>query len=264
MQSDPHPAWPALINPHRFAEARAAIKVDPVGVLAARGSNWSETALHWAAMSDPASWLDLVASGGDPNATDRIGRTPLDWINDRLWMGTMAPHQRLGEPARDRIRAATLMQVPSVWSSGGRHGTGSHSLTPVKLWIEAGLWDLTSLAAADPDMWRGWDGGSHALHYWVAMADRTSASSLLDRILSTGLSVDTPDDNGHSAIWWAVDAWLRTPGKAASAHDAIRLLRAHGADPDMGEFDDSPAALASVRQVSSQLENTIACALGWM
>lgn len=68
-----HPAWPLLINPHRFAEARAAIKKDPAGLLRSSGEKWGESALHWVAMSDPGSWLDLIAAGGDPNVLDRLG-----------------------------------------------------------------------------------------------------------------------------------------------------------------------------------------------
>lgn len=252
----------ALVNPHRFAEVRRAIASHPEQVLAFRGPRWQESAMHWVAMSDPGSWVDLVAAGGDPNAQDKMGRTPLDWINDRLFMGAMAPHQRLGTPSRDRIRVATIKQVPAVWSAGGRPGHGPHTLNPVKLWIEAGLWDLLSLTASEPGMWKRWEGGMHALHAWVPLADRVGAEDLLSLILAAGVEIDEADVSGRSALWMAVDHWLNDPSHAAASRRAIELLRVRGADPDMDQGAGAPAFLAQQRGVSTELESSIYRALG--
>lgn len=258
----PHPAWPALVNPHRFAEARRAIASDPAGLIAARGDKWGESAVHWVGMSDPGGWIDLISAGGDPNATDNLGRTPLDWVNDRLWMGAMAPHQRLGTPSRDRIRVATIKQAPAIWASGGRPGSGKSSLNPVQLWIEAGLWDLLSLAVSEPSFWQDWQEGSHALISWTSMADREGARELFDRILSVGLKVDQADDFGRSALWVAVDSWLESPSSAAAPRAAIEVLRANGADPDLDQGAGAPSLLPSGRGASLQLQTSIANALG--
>jgi hypothetical protein len=259
----PHPLWPALVNPHRFAEVRKEVAKDPHPLLSARGEKWQESAMHWVGMSDPGSWIDLVAVGGDPNALDKLGRTPLDWVNDRLFLGAMASHQRLGEPSRDRIRVATTKHAPAIWSTGGRPGSSPHSTPAVKLWIEAGLWDLVSLAKDEPQWWSGWEGGLHALHAWVSMADRVGAEALLAEILSVGLNVDAPDGEGHSALWVAVDQWLENPTKAGPSRAAISYLRTHGADPDLDQGSGAPSSLPMLRGVSEQLQSAIGAAISF-
>lgn len=218
--------------------------------------------MHWVGMSDPGSWLDLVAAGGDPNTVDKLGRTPLDWVNDRLWMGAMAPHQRLGAPSRDRIRVATTKHAPAIWSSGGRPGSSPNSLPAIKLWIDAGLWDLVSLAKDEPQWWSNWENGAHALHAWVHMADRVGADALLDTIFSIGLEVDAPDRNGQSALWTAVSGWLENPGAAAPYRAAILALRKRGADPDLDQGSGAPASLPGQKSASPQLHGLIMDALG--
>lgn len=218
--------------------------------------------MHWVGMSDPGSWIDLVAAGGDPNALDKLGRTPLDWVNDRLYLGAMAPHQRLGEPSRDRIRVATIKHVPAIWSTGGRPGSSPHSIPPIKLWIEAGLWDLAKLAKDEPQWWSAWPEGLNALHAWVPMADRVGSDGLLSDILSVGLLVDEADLSGRSALWLAVDQWLEHPGKASAYRSAITQLREKGSDPDLDQGAGAPVSLPLMRDVSPQLQASIADAIG--
>lgn len=257
----PHPIWPALVNPHRFAEVRKALAKDPASLLAARGFRWGESAMHWIAMADPGAWIDAVAAGGDPNATDNLGRTPLDWINDRLFMGAMAKHQRLGEPSRDRIRVATIKQVPAVWNVGGRPGKSVHSQPAVRLWLEAGLWDLLGLAVEDPTLWEGWEGGLNALHVWTTLADREGASTVLDRALETGLDINAPDELGRSPLWLAVDAWLTHPAQASAPRAAIEMLRKKGADPDLDAGIGPASMLPLNRGVSDELERVVSQAM---
>lgn len=261
-QSLPHPIWPALVNPHRFAEVRKEISANPQPLLSVRGEKWNEGAMHWVGMSDPGSWLDLIAAGGDPNIMDKLGRTPLDWVNDRLWMGAMAPHQRLGAPSRDRIRVATTKHAPAIWSSGGRPGNSPNSLPAIKLWIDAGLWDLVSLAKDEPQWWSNWENGAHALHAWVHMADRVGADVLLENIFSIGIEVDKPNDEGQSALWVAVSGWLDNPGSAAPYRAAVLALRKRGADPDLDQGSGPPASLPELRNASSELQGLIMDALG--
>ena len=218
--------------------------------------------MHWVGMSDPGSWIDLVAAGGDPNALDKLGRTPLDWVNDRLYLGAMASHQRLGEPSRDRIRVATTKHVPAIWSTGGRPGSSEHSTPPIKLWIEAGLWDLVKLARDEPQWWSAWPGGLNALHAWVPMADRVGSEALLADIISVGLLVDEADLSGRSALWLAIDQWLEHPSKASAYRSAITQLRERGADPDLDQGAGAPVSLPLVRDVSLQLQASIADAIG--
>lgn len=260
-QTPPHPLWPALVNPHRFAEVRKEIAKDPQSLILARGEKWQESAMHWVGMSDPGSWLDLVAAGGNPNALDKLGRTPLDWVNDRLFLGAMASHQRLGEPSRDRIRVATTKHAPAIWSTGGRPGSSLHSTPAIKLWIEAGLWDLVSLAKDEPQWWSGWECGLNALHAWVPMADRVGADALLSEILLVGLEVDARDNEGHSALWIAVDGWLKNPAKAAPYRAAIAALRQKGADPDWDQDAGAPISLPMLRGVSEELQAIISDAM---
>lgn len=253
-----HPAWPLLINPHRFAEARAIIKKDPQGLLRSSGEKWEESAMHWVGMADTGSWLDLIAAGGDPNAVDKLGRTPLDWVNDRLYLGVMADHQRLGAPARDRIRVATVRQIPAIWAQGGRPGKGKHSLPPVKLWMEAGLWDLLSLVYEEPEYWKDWGEDRHnALHLWVRWADREKAPELLNHILETGIDIDSLDADGCSALWYAVDGWINQPQNAGASRAAIRQLLEKGADPEWGDGGNSPVLLPAQREVSPELMEMI-------
>ena len=75
----PHPAWPTFIDPHRYVEATQALKHDLPGLLAARGQQFGETALHWAAMGEISLMTDMVQAGNLLWRWDqrRCGRVPV-------------------------------------------------------------------------------------------------------------------------------------------------------------------------------------------
>jgi hypothetical protein len=229
----PHPAWPNFINPHRFVEARVSLKRDPEGLLSARGAH-QETALHWAAMGDSGLVMDMVAVGLEPNALDRMGRTPLDWVNDRLWMGVAHAKSPLTAEAKDQLRFKTERVVPGLWGQGFRPGAGTH---PGQAWALAGAFPLICLLD-EP----GTDGLRHwgvdyatALHAWAIGVQAPNRPAALDDLLARGLLIDELDANGRTPLRYAVEAWARTQIHHRTGAETVALLLAKGANPEIAD-----------------------------
>lgn len=230
----PHPIWSALLSPPRAVEVRAWLSKNPNREVAKalRGAH-GETMLHWAAMADMGLLLDLVAAGLDINAKDGSGRTPADWLLERLWMTHEEGVGNLTALNLRKLRLQTDDLLSVVWGQGGRPEN-----TPFDyrgLAVRTGLWQVVA-AWADRDgveiAWKNWGGGQTLLHHWPLGPAETGRDTLLDLWLKAGLPIDQRDDRGRTALWVATFARLKASVKTAAGLDAaIDVLLEKGADP---------------------------------
>lgn len=253
----------AFARPDRSVEARAWLRSHATEALAWRGSQ-GETLLHWAAMADLGLMLDLLAVGLDANEADGDARRPLDWLNDRLWLVCVDGQSGLDQQGRWRVKAQTEEMVPGLWNWGGRSGMGQEVLDSGMVWSRAGCWSLLDLVQSDSGRtWQGW--GRHretVLHGWVVADDTAEKHRFLERVLQEGLAIDSPDAQGRTPLWYAVDAWLSRPERQVGLRRAITALLAAGADPALPDAQGiSPAALPLHVQASDAVQLAIAEAL---
>lgn len=270
----PHPAWPTFIDPHRYPEAGQALRDDLPGMQAARGLQFGETALHWAAMGEIGLLTDMVHAGFDPNAIDKMGRTAMDWLSDRIWIACMAPVAGLNPSAVDRIRVRTLRQVPALYGLGGRWGSSPASRHPGLVWTRCGVWGLLSLASADPGIGlRGWGPDlASAAHAWaISVPCDHRGQALLDLLglarkdgapspfVSDPLSVSEQDAKGRTPLHYALHAWSKGMIADRASRNAVKLLLEHGADIDLPDTAGiTPAQVPLIAQASNARATEIA------
>ncbi len=230
MTQSPHKSWAAFAHPHRFAEAHSALKNDTAAILAARGADFDETALHWAALGDAGLSLDVVAAGIDPNVLDRLQRTPLDWVNDMLWMSIVWGGSKMNNEGKDRLRFKMSKQIPVLWGRGFRPGPAATRHVG-EVWIRAGIYELISLLEAELglDNW-GVDDAS-ALHAWALSENDDGHENALKDLLARGLKVDQIDNVGRTPLRYVVEAWAADAIHRRVAAKTVELLLKYGADP---------------------------------
>ena len=250
----------ALIHPQRALEVQGWLKNAHREAHQALARAWrgddGETMMHWAFLSHWGLALDLAAAGLAYDDVDRHGRTPMDWLNDRLWAAVVEPmgQARLSLAGAERLRRHTEDQVLNLWALGvrpkaapGRHAVGT-------VWLRAGAWSLLPLllegpgateettATADdasaaldssdrgPAGWVRWTprGGS-ALHAWILAPDMPGRRAFLQDWQARGGSLECTDDEGHTPLWYAVDAWLSEAAWRDRLAGVIRELAQAGA-----------------------------------
>lgn len=248
----PHPAWPAFSHPHRFVEARRVLTTDLPGILAARGPDFQETALHWAAIGDAGLALDMVGAGFDANALDRLGRTPLDWFSDLLWMSIVWDNSQMTAEGKDRLRFKASRQIPMLWGRGFRPGPGAGR--PVgEVWIRSGVYSLCSLlddAGSDGPGLRAWGvDQANALHAWALSDAPEGRPQALEDLLARGLSIDEPDAFGRTPLRYVVEAWAADSVHRRVAAHTVSLLLDAGADPSLPDSEGvAPGAVPLLRE----------------
>jgi len=123
----------ALIDPRRALEVQGWLRGNdarqPVA-LAWRGSS-GETMMHWAFLSSWSLALELNTLGLDYADLDEYGRTPMDWLSDRLWSSIVEPvgSVRLSLAGQERLRKHTEEQVLGLWALGVRPGVRRRATT---------------------------------------------------------------------------------------------------------------------------------------
>lgn len=244
-------------RPERAIEARAWLKKN-AGAAARWRGRAGESLLHWACMSDLGLLLDVIDAGVDPNALDESGRTPLDWLNDRLWVACIDGTAGLNAEGQWRLRAQTETLLPALWARGGR--AGKNAPAPGRLWVRAGAWPLLDLLREDGlDGWMSWPPtGETVLHGWALAPERSEKHRFLTRALAAGLAVDAPDAEGRTPLWYAVDAWLSQPSYAPVLEKAAAALVAAGADPALAPPGlAAPAELPLTRRAAEDVARAI-------
>lgn len=270
----PKPAWDVFAHPYKVAEARVVMASKPAELLATRG-DFGETALHWAAMSDGALAVDLVMGGFDANARDASGRTPLDWLHDRVRMvsdaapGALRPQEEALTEAefRQNILNKSSVLVQLLMGAGFR---ASDPTSMIRSWLENGWYRFVTIAREMDDAGAitlsslGEDGAG-ALHVMAGGTSWNGRREAMGRLtlgefrtpeVSSGdpdlpyraLSVDEPDAHGKTPLRWALDAWrnesLQLDDRAQ--FDLIVWLLKAGADPCAR--DDAGMAPANLLQ----------------
>lgn len=230
------PFWNDFVDPLKTVEATRQIAKRPQQVREARGDQ-GETALHWAALCNLGLITDLLTIDLDINAKDAAGRTPLDWQNSRLWHICVERETAMSEGGRFHLRHQSEALIQALWRLGGRQG--DTLLDPIQIWARAGVWTLIDMrqdmvSASQPLAVLRDLGPQHecVLHGWVMAADAPEKGRQLDRWLEAGLAIDTPDANGRTALWYAVDGLLSRPAWHRQFLPSIRQLIAHGASPE--------------------------------
>ncbi len=230
----PQPIMDAFISPGTAAAATAAIRTRPNEVLAARGSN-GETPMHWAVLCGVGLVSDLLSIGLDINAVDASGRTPLDWLNERLWRVVFERNYDLREGARISIRTYSIRILPSLLAMGARSGQSAR--IPEQMWSRLGLWDIL-LYRPDrdqkmllvPQAWRGWGAnGESVVHGWVLAPHIPEKLTALTHFLSLGLTVNETDIAGSTPLDYIVAASAARPHLARTLAQSAAVLASYGA-----------------------------------
>lgn len=259
----------ALIDPRRGAEVQGWLRGDPSRREIAR--NWrgedGETMMHWAFLSSWGLALDLAASTElSYDELDKYGRTPMDWLSDRLWSAVVEPvgSARLSLAGQERLLRHTEEQVLGLWNLGVRPTPRPRALHVGVVWMRAGAWSLMPLIRDEvlPQVldkgishprpysgpcpgWMRWTPRQgHALHAWVLSPDTPGRRAFLNTWIQSGLDVDARDEDGRTALWYAIEGALFKPQwRKRLAKVAQELVQA-GAEPTAEDIDTtSPLSL---------------------
>ena len=240
------PIWQAIINPARAVEVRAWARKFPGKAQAIKGG-MGEGIMHWACMSDMGLVIDLLAIGLDVNEKDAHGKTPWDWLSDRLWMACVLDRVGIPQEGKMKMRAQTEELGLVLWQYGARPGGGvgigsgsAQSVFHGSVWVRGGAWSLveTIHATLGADGLRGWPLHSKsALHDWPLSGADEKKHRHLERMLEWGLDVDERDANGRTPLWYAVDAGIARPEYENILSPSISGLLCHGADPDALDYE---------------------------
>lgn len=251
----PHPIWEAVLSPARSVEVRAWLR-SPEN--ARQAVSWrgprGETMLHWGGMADLGLMIDLIGAGIDPNTLDGTGRTPADWLAERLWMTHMEGVGSLTKLNLKKLRVMTDDLLSALWRQGGR--TTEPGVHLGELAVRTGLWQ-TLETWRDMDglkSWQDWPVGT-ALHAWPLAPAEQGREDFLKKWLESGFGVDVRDAQNQTPLHVAVRARLDPSLSARDALDldaAIDSLLAHGANPNAeAAGGHSPLSLLLTSQAPS-------------
>lgn len=223
----------ALIHPERFMEVRGWLKGNALIAQQWKGDD-GESMMHWAFLSNWVLAAELKEIGLTYEGMDNFGRTPMDWINDRLWYAVVQDNTnaQLSAGGKERLRRHSEEQIEYLWAQGARPSFSSRFMHPGVVWMRAGSWGLVNLLKDDEQYsWFKWAPyGGHALHSWILSPNTPQRREFLKK-WDEEFSVDMGDNNNRSALWYAVDAWLARPEWQKDLAAVIRELIDVRADP---------------------------------
>lgn len=242
FDNTPDNIWFVLINPERAIEVRAWLKNNKVKALIMRGEH-GETMLHWAVLSEYGLIIDLVDAGISPNAKDKYGKTPMDWLLERYWY-TSVEKRNIGMEGLAKIKGQTEDLGTVLWALGGRPSENNEeALNADIVAARGGLWWylISKYDVYGVDAFRGWLKDKRSvMHVWILSENNTQKIERIKKFLEWGLSIDEIDANGRSPLWYAIDTWKNNL-EIDLMIDLIPELLKLGADPDLSDnFDVSP------------------------
>lgn len=236
----------ALIHPERFMEVRGWLKGNALIAQQWKGSD-GETMMHWAFLSNWVLAAELKEIGLTYDATDNFGRTPMDWVNDRMWYAVVEDNTKgqLSAGGQERLRRHSEQQIEYLWAQGARPSFSARFIHPGVVWMRAGSWALLNLLKENEEYsWFHWaPQGGHALHSWILSPNTPQRRDFLKK-WDEEFSVDLGDTNNRSALWYAVDAWLARPEWQKDLTTVIRELISVHANPNVKDDESvSPISL---------------------
>lgn len=246
----PHPIWSAVLSPSRSVEVMAWLKKKSNRALALELKGMQgESMLHWAALSDSALTLDLLAAGFDLQTVDGSGRTPLDWLFERLWMTHVEGVGNLTALNLRKLRLASDDLAMLLWRQGARRAVQDFD----ERWLAArfGLWKFLETVAdleGLPSAWSHLEGDNTVLHGLAHAPDEKGRDRLLDLWKKHEQSVDVLNRAGQTPLGSAVSHRLSLSADKtlaiAGVEDWIGTLVSAGADPNHSiDGAPSPASL---------------------
>lgn len=233
----PDNMWSAIKNPLRGVEVRALLRHRKDWFHRARGE-WGETPLHWAALADFGLLLEEIQAGLDPNALDNHGRTPFDWLTDRLVAGVVQEPYRLPADGRAKLLHASEETGLALWAQGGRPGSSPESQHAGRAWMTSGAWSLLAMWEAEEKVARPWSPeDSGPLHHWGVAPESRTKHEWLSSHLTRHPDPDPLDRRGRTPLWYIADARRYRPHHAALLESAWSALCVAGADPEISDVE---------------------------
>ena len=231
----------SLINPKGSMEIRGWLK-NHKDIACGWVGDDGETMMHWAFLSDWILACELRDAGLSFSDIDKYNRSPMDWLNDRLWGAIVDPStsQKLSTGAKERLRKHSEEQIQALWTQGARPSISTQSIHPGVVWIRSGAWVLLPLLEQDENSellvskdgytssinqlsqsskWLHWtpQGGS-ALHAWV-------------------LSPNTPSRRNFLNMWISKDASPVTSHHDKDGRPYLQMWTPKGLDVDVRDND---------------------------
>lgn len=239
--------WFVLINPERAIEVRAWLTKNKMKALLMRGEH-GETMLHWAVLSEYGLIVDLIDAGLGVNIKDKYGKTPMDWLLERYWYSCVVNDTSLNKEGYLKIKGQTEDLGTVLWSLGGRPSENNENALEAKLIAARGAlwWYIQALKETEGvESLKNWSNGRCVLHAWILSENNDQKVSRIKRMLEWGVSIDEPDENGRTCLWYALDTWERDLEVDLMLNIIPELLEL-GADPDIEDnFNISPRNLLS-------------------
>ena len=277
----------ALIDPRRSGEVQGWLRGNSNRhkiALEWRGDD-GETMMHWAFMSSWTLAMELNTIGLSYQDLDNYGRTPMDWLSDRIWSAIVLDEgkARLSLAGQERLRKHTEEQVLGLWSLGVRPTLSSERLHIGVVWLRSGAWDLMDLIkdevliqpseAGIPDPkeyngpcpgWMNWmPKKGTALHAWVLSPDNPGRRLFLKKWKEYGLDIDVRDEDGRTPLWYAVEAYFFREDYRPFLLKVIKELVNEGADTQAEDVDAvSPVGMATADENSWSLHLELLKVLG--
>lgn len=229
----------ALRHPLRGMEVRGWLKTHQKQAFAWRGEH-GETMMHWAFLSDWVLACELRDAGLSFDTTDNRGRNPFDWLTDRLYSTLLSPRTKgmLSKGGEERLIKQTEEQGMQLWMMGARPTSGQPFFGAV--WLQSGAFELAQVALQEKGPAHWMPNGATALHALVLAPPTPKRTRWFNELLSK-MDINDVDDDGRSALWYALDAWLKHPQLHASLFLTLEELLSKGAHlDDKDNFGYSP------------------------
>lgn len=237
----------AMVNPTRYMEIRAWLKEDgsKKTALKWRGED-GESMMHWAFLSNWALASELLEVGLTFEETDKYGRTPMDWLNDRLWYSIVnkSTATQLSSGAKERLRRQSEEQINSLWSLGARPSFQNKALHPGVVWLRSGAFDLMYLLNSDYEEEKnvtffGWPPHNcNALHAWILSPSVPKRREFLKNWCDQ-YDVDAGDNELKSPLWYAVEMWCLNKDYKKELMGTIKELIDMAANPFLKDLSET-------------------------
>jgi len=244
--------WAASRNDKEMVDLLLSAGADPKAA-----NEFGATALYAAAeFDDPAITKRLLAAGADPNMALLSGETPVMTAAREGHVATA--HALLEAGADPNAKEKNGGQTALMWAIAGRYSAITADLVAHKADVNArtktgnsalmfaARGDLASTrtlldAGADPNVTIP-DWGGTAL----IIASTMGQAAIVDALLNKGADIKQRDDNSFTALHAAVrdSDYGEERDQRARAVETLKVLLAHGADPNARLHQEKPTVRA--------------------